>query len=124
MNERRFGAGLARGFEQVQRADRVRIEVVKRDCGGAIVGWLRSGVDDGIGLEAFDQFEDAGAIADIHFMMPEHTIGQVGHEPLLIPPCISLGAEKHGALIVINTVDLEALFSSEILANLGADEAR
>jgi len=43
VDERRFGRGLAGGFEEVEGADGVGVEVVERDGGGAVVGRLRGG---------------------------------------------------------------------------------
>ena len=60
-----------RGFEQVQRADGVGVEVVERDRGGAIVARLGRRVDDGVGLDARRQLEHAGAIADVELVMVE-----------------------------------------------------
>ena len=45
-NERRFGTRLPRRFQQVQRAERVHLEIEKRDGRGAVVRGLRGGVDD------------------------------------------------------------------------------
>ena len=51
VDEGRLRAGLAGGFEQVEGADGVGVEVVEGDGGGAVVGGLGGGVDDGVGLE-------------------------------------------------------------------------
>jgi hypothetical protein len=46
VHKRRLRAGLAGGLEEIQRADRVGVEVVERDGGGAVVRGLGGGVDD------------------------------------------------------------------------------
>ena len=44
--ERRFGAVLARGLQQIDRADGVDFEIVQRDFRGQVVRGLRGAVDD------------------------------------------------------------------------------
>ena len=46
VDEGRLRAGLARGLEQVQRADRVGVEVVEGNRRRAVVARLGRGVDD------------------------------------------------------------------------------
>ena len=71
VDERRLGAGLARGLEQVQRADGVHVEVVERDGRGAIVRRLGRGVDDRRRAAAPHQRQDACAVADVELVMAE-----------------------------------------------------
>jgi hypothetical protein len=118
VDERGLGAGLPGSFEEVQSADCIRIEVIERNRGGSIVTRLGGGVYNGVGLDSTNEFEDAGSVTDIDLMMPEHAFGQIGHEPLLIPPGVALGAEKDRSLVVINAVNLETLLQGEVLANL------
>ena len=121
VGERGLRAGLARGFEEVEGADRVGIEVVEGDGGGAVVGGLGSGVDDGIRLDGADQFEEALAVADVDFVVVEggaELIGEAG----LVPAGIALGAEEGGALVVIDAMDGPAE-GGEVDADFGADEA-
>jgi hypothetical protein len=44
-------------------------------------------------------------------------------EPLLIPTCVTLGAEEDRALVVVDTVHLPA-FAREVDANLRSNQAR
>ncbi len=71
MDERRFRAGLAGGFEQVERADGIGVEIVERDRRGAVVRGLGGGVDDDVGRSFLEQREHAGAVADVEFVVVE-----------------------------------------------------
>ena len=51
VDERRFRTGLASGFEQVEGADCVGVEVIERDGGSPVVGRLGRGVDNGVRFE-------------------------------------------------------------------------
>ncbi len=121
VHEGRLGAGLAGGLQHVERADRVGVEIVERDRGGAVVRGLRGGVHDGGGLHLFEQREHAGAVTDIELVVDEAR--QLAHEAVLVPPGVALRTEEDGALVVIHTVDRVAEFACEIAANLGANEA-
>ena len=54
VRERGFRAGPPGGFEEIERADGIGIEIVERDCGRTIVGRLGGGMDDGIRLDRCD----------------------------------------------------------------------
>jgi len=58
MGEGAGGARAAGGFEEVEGACGVDVEVIERARGGEVVAGLGGGVDDGGGLEFFDEFED------------------------------------------------------------------
>ena len=121
VHERRLRRGLAGGLEHIQRADRVGVEVIERDRGGAVVARLGGGVDDDGRLDLLDEGEDAGAIADIELVVDEAL--QFLGEAVLVPTRVTLRTEKHGALVVVHAMDGVAL-SGEIDADLRADEAR
>ena len=112
---------MAGGFEEVEGADGVGVEVVEGDGGSAVVGGLRGGVDDDGGADGFDEGEDAGAIADVEFVVDE--AGELGGEAGLVPAGVARRAEEDGALVVVDAVDGVAEFAGEIDADFGADEA-
>lgn len=107
VDERRLRAGLAGGFEQVEGADRVGVEVVERDGGSTVVRRLGGGVDDGVGPDLAQQREDTLAVADVEFVVNKGVTEGFG-EPSLVPSGIALRAEKDGALVVVHAVDFPA----------------
>ena len=121
MHEGRLRARLARGFEQVERADGVGVEVVKGDGGGAVVRGLRGSVDDDGRLHLADKGEDAGAVADVDLVVNE--AGHLSSEARLVPARVALRAEEDGALVVVHPVDGVTELAGKIDADLGADEA-
>ncbi len=121
VDEGRFGTGLAGGFQQVQGADGVGIKIIEGDGGGAVVGRLGGGVDDGIGLQCLQHGEHAGTVADVELMVNEGSPEGFG-EPALVPPGIALRAEEDGALVVVDPVDGPAELC-KVHADFGADEA-
>ena len=69
MDERRFRAGLSRGFEDIQRADGVGVEIVERDgCvrGHATVVRPHERRDR---ADPIHEREHAGTVTDIEFVM-------------------------------------------------------
>ena len=118
VHEGRLGTGLAGGFKKVKRPNSIRIEIVERNRGGAIVRGLGSGVDDYGWLHRFNEGEDASSVPNIEFVV-DKTL-QLRGESALIPARIALWAEEHGALVVINAMNSVAL-PREINANFGAD---
>ena len=120
VDEGRPGAGATDGFEQVQGADGIGVEVIERDGGGAVVAGLRGGVDDGVGLELGDEIEDALAVADVEFVVVE-VFDQLG-QALLVPAGVTLRSEENGALVVVEAVDFPTEVG-EVETNLRADEA-
>ena len=48
MGEGRLRAGLARGFQQIERAGGIGVEIIERDRRRPVVRRLRGGVDDGV----------------------------------------------------------------------------
>lgn len=121
VDEGRFRAGLAGGFEQVQGADGVGVEIIERDGGGAVVGRLGGGVDDGIGFQVAQEIEHSLAVADIEFVVGEcraELISETG----LVPACVALGAKEDSALVVVDAMDVQSE-RSEIDADFGANEA-
>ena len=121
VDERGFGGGLAGGFEEIEGADGVGVEVVEGNGGGAVVGRLRGGVDDDGGRDGFDEGEDAGAVADVELVVDEAR--ELGGETGLVPAGVAGGAEEDGALVVVDAVDGVAEFAGEIDADFGTDKA-
>ena len=72
MGEGRLGARLARGFEQVQRADGVDAEIRVRLARGPVVRRLRGGVDDDFhGTAEFGEHLIHGVVvANVHGFVP------------------------------------------------------
>ena len=71
-DERRLGAAAPGRLEQVQRADRVDVEVVERPILGQVVGRLGGAVDDQIRPQVLPtSVDDARTIADVGVMVME-----------------------------------------------------
>jgi hypothetical protein len=111
---------LARGREQVQGADGVDVEVVVGDVGGAVVRRLRGGVDDRAGAQFLEQFLNARAVADVELVVDEAGEGLL--EAALVPAGVAGGAEKRGALVVVEAVDVVAEVGEKD-ADFGTDQA-
>ena len=107
VDERRLGASLAGGFEEVQRADGVSVEVIKGNRSRAIVRGLRGGVDDDVGFDFCDKIENALPVANVQFVVGE-AWDEVS-EAFLVPTRVALGAKKGRALVVVHPMDGTAL---------------
>src|ERR1039458_8782424 len=97
VNERRLRAMATGGFQQVQRASRISVKVVKRNGCSAIVAWLGSGVDNGMGTQLFHQGEHSLPVPNVEFVVDESR--QLLLEPLLVPTSVALRTEKHCSLV-------------------------
>ena len=82
---------------------------------------LCGGVDDGVRPDLLHQRQDARAVADVQFVVPEAR--QVARQPLLVPSGVARRAEKDGALVVVDAVDAIAEFTREVRADFGTDQA-
>ena len=120
VDERRLGTGLAGGFEEVQRADSVGVEVIKRNRSRAVVRGLCGGMDDDIGFDFCNEVENALPVPDVQFVVGEAR-DEIG-EALLIPARVALGAKKCRALVVVHPVDGTAL-AGEKNRDFGTNEA-
>lgn len=109
VHERGFGAGLAGGFEKVESADCVGVEIVEGDRGRAVMRGLGGGMDYGGRSDGFYQRKHAGAVANIEFVVNE--AGDGGGKAALVPAGVPLRAEEHGTLVVVHTVDGVAKFA-------------
>jgi len=120
VDEGGFRAVPAGGFEQVEGAGGIGVEVVEGNGGGAVVRGLGGGVDDGVRPHGGDEVQHARAVADVEFV-----VGVAGDglgEAILIPAGVALRPKKHGALVVVQAVDAAALPGEE-KADLRSDEA-
>src|SRR6201999_1806284 len=120
VDERGFGAALAGGFEKVEGAAGIGVEIVEGDFGGEVMGRLRGGVDDAGGAEGANEVEDTGAVADVKRVMG--VVFEGGGEAFDVPGGVAVGAEKLAALIVVHAMDGEAAFVKG-LTDSGTDEA-
>ena len=111
MGEGAGGTEAASGFEEVEGADGVDVEIVERAGGGEVVAGLGGGVDDGGGFEFIDEGEDRGAVPNIELMMAER--GEGFDETVLIPAGVSAWAKEIGPLVVIDSVDFFATGGKE-----------
>ena len=100
---------MAGGFEKVKRPDGIRIKIVERNRGGAIVRRLGGCVNYGGGLDRLNQCEHPGAVANIEFVVNE--AGDGGGKTALVPAGISLRAEEYGTLVVVQAMDGVAEFA-------------
>jgi hypothetical protein len=96
----------ASGFEQIQGADRVGIEVREWDVGGLVVGRLSSRVHDRIGLKFFKALKHVVATPNVQFHMLKFIVSLL--KALLVPACVPVRTEKLGTSIIVNAVDRPA----------------
>ena len=120
VGEGAFRAGPPGGLEQVERAHRVNVEIIKGPGGGEIVAGLGSGVDDGGGLELGDEMQNFFSVTNVELVVLEVLI--VLLQPLLIPAGVAARTEEIRPLVVVDTVHLRPL-PGEIAHNFGADQA-
>ena len=119
VDEGALRTALAGRLQQVQGPDRVRVEVVERDCRRPVMGRLRSGVHDDRGLQLLHERQDAGAVSHVQFVVNEAS--NLPLQPALVPASVALRTEEHRALVVVHTVDRVPL-ASEVRTDLAADQ--
>jgi len=100
------GSVESAGFEHVECADGVDIEVVEWSFGGEVVTGLGGGVDDDVELLAFHDRHYGGAVADVECLMAEVFAG--AFEALAVPGGVAFGAEEVGSHVVVDAQDAEA----------------
>lgn len=120
VDEWRLGAGLPCGFEEVQRADGVGVEIIKRNRSRAVVRGLGGSVDDNVGFDFGNEVENALPVANIEFVVGE--AGDQISEAFLVPTRVALGPKKCRALVVVHPVDGTALPGKKD-GYFGTDEA-
>src|ERR1700722_17593733 len=109
-----------RGFEQVERADCVHVEIIERNFCGEVVRRLCGGVDYDSRLESLNKFKHAIAVADVEFVMRE--ICERFLHPLFVPACVALRPEKNFALVVVHAMHSETALV-EVSTDFRADES-
>jgi transposase, IS5 family len=107
VDEGRLRAGLAGGFQQVEGADGVGVEVVEGNGRGAVVRGLGGGVDDGVGFEVGRSVRARPGGRGCRVRGGESG-AELGGEALLVPAGVALRSEKDRALVVVDAVDLPA----------------
>jgi hypothetical protein len=113
-------AGQAGGLKEVERADGVDVEIVEGALGGEVVGRLRGGVDDQVGLGVFDEALHRGAVADVGLDVGE--VFRFALEALEVPGGVALGSEKVGPHVVVDADDAVAA-AVEVGDGFGADQS-
>ena len=119
VHERGFGAGAARGFQQIQSADGVGVEIVKRDRRRPVVGRLRGRMHDDVRFDCGHQLQQRGAVANVDVEM--RVAGDTCAQALERPAGVSFGPEENGALVVIDAEDPESP-ARQIAADFGSDQ--
>ena len=111
----------AGGFEEIEGADGVGVEIIKGTRGSEIVAGLGGSVDDVGGLEGSEAVEHALSVSDIELVMLKGRV--LGFESLLIPTGVTLRAEKVCPHVVVNAVN-DPTQRRKVVNDFGADEAR
>jgi hypothetical protein len=119
-DERRFGAPRPCRLEEVERPDRVDLEVDERPLGRKVVRGLGGGVDDRAGTQLPDQLGDPVPLADVELVMRETRRGALNPGERF--PRIACGTEEVGAHVVVDSVDGPSRVG-EMKDGLRADEA-
>ena len=110
----------AAGLEQVERADRVDVEVVERARGGQIVARLGRGVDHQLVAAAAEQLVDRRPVADVDVdgACSERRWPRVAARFHVVSPA---GPEEVGPHVVVDAVDGKPR-RSKYVDRLGPDE--
>ena len=103
-DEHGLGGVPARGFQQVERARGVDVEVIERAVLGQVVRGLSGAVDDQVGSGVGDDAVHRCAVADVERVVFEARAGLL--EPSKVPVGIATGAEEVGPHIVIDSEDV------------------
>lgn len=120
MHERRFRAGPAGRLKQVQGADRIRIEVIERNRGRAVMRRLRGGMDDGIGFDFGNKLQNALPVSNVDIVVG--VVRDTAPQAVQGPACVTLGTEENGPFIVVDTKNLKAV-TSQMQAHFGPDQS-
>ena len=118
-SERRLRARAACRLEQVQRADRIHIEVVEGPRRRKVVRGLCRRVDDEVRLELVYEPQHRPAVADVHVVMLE--AASVAAKALQVPRRVPVLAEEIAAHVVVDSVDRPAALVEE-RNGFGADQ--
>lgn len=93
-----------RGFQEVHRAPRVHVEVIKGPLGGQIMRGLSGGVHHQVRSQGLQTFQHPGAVADVQGVVVKPPAG--GLQPPAVPLGVARRAEEVRAQVVVHTVDL------------------
>ena len=96
----------ARGFQQIERADRIDVEIVERTRRGEVVARLGGAMDDGLRPSLLDQSLHGSPVPNVEFVMGEVPVA--AHEARLVPARVAGRAEKACPHIVVDAVDAPA----------------
>jgi len=99
-------AMLAAGFEKVERAASIGVEIVERNCSGAVVGGLSGSVNKKMGGDFLYQGVYALPVADVQLVMRK--VRESCLQTPLVPPSVPLRPEKNRALVIVHSVYFEA----------------
>jgi len=115
-----FRRMLARGFEQVDGAERVDFKIENGDVASLVVRRLRGTVDDQIEAIRTEELLDGRAIADIQADVNE-AVG-FGFQAFEVPKSVAGGAEEFAAHVVVDANDIVTL-AVEMFDSFRADES-
>jgi hypothetical protein len=118
VDKSRIWAGLAGGFEEVESADSIRVEVVEWDRCRLVMGGLGCRVDNAVRAHHTEEVKNTDPIADIQFVM--NKARNFLKEPDLIPARVSLQSEKHRALVIVHSMNPKTPLS-KVKAGLRSD---
>ena len=90
-------------LEQIDRPDRVHVEVVERNVARLVVGRLRCAVNDQFGRCLPEIASDGLPIANVDAVRRE--VPRFPHQPLQVPRRIALRPEELAPHVVVNAVD-------------------
>jgi hypothetical protein len=110
---------LAGGFQHVQRAARVHIEIVIGAFRAEIMAWLCRRMDDHIRRGFADQRRHAAPIPNIQFVVGK--VAACRFQPPLIPTGVPLFAKEVGAHVIVYAVNTPSK-SVEICNDFGTNE--
>ena len=108
------------GFEEIEGADGVGVEIIKGTRGSEVVARLGGSVDDMGGLERSEAVEHTLSVSDIELVMLKGRV--FGFESLLIPTGVTLRAEKVCPHVVVNAVN-DPTQRRKVVNDFRADEA-
>ena len=115
-----FRGVLARGFEQVDGAECVDLEIQNGNVARLVVRRLRGTVDDEVEAMRTEQLLDGRAIADVQADVNE--VAGFAFESFEVPKGIAGGPEEFAAHVVVDADDVVAL-EIEMFNSFRADKS-
>src|SRR5579864_8409737 len=120
VNERGFRTRSPGRFQHMQGSQSVYLEVEERNGSCAVVGWLSCGMDDQIRPQFVDEGEQLIPFPDVQRKML--VARDFAPQPLQYPTGITLRPEKDGAMIAVDSMNLETVAREEA-RDFGADQS-